>query len=83
MSNDSTSKQPERLTTAEPAAPPAPPAPRLPQFDPTSAGPRDETQVLPSTPTAQTPIVPPTTRYTYAGGPAAPAAALERKRRGS
>lgn len=67
MSNDSTPTQPER------------PEPRLPVFDPTSsgapahpatsaAGP-DETQVLPSAPTARTPIVPPATPYTYAAGP--------------
>ncbi|WP_404389208.1 hypothetical protein [Humibacillus xanthopallidus] len=68
MSNDSIPTQPER------------PEPRLPQFDPTSTGAPvppppssttpDETQVLPSTPTARTPIVPPAAPYAYAAGPA-------------
>ncbi|HET8988980.1 MAG TPA: hypothetical protein VFN43_10750 [Humibacillus sp.] len=68
MSNESTPAQPER------------PEPRLPQFDPTSTGAPvppaasggtpDETQLLPSTPTARTPIVPPATPYTYAAEPA-------------
>ncbi|TQM57468.1 hypothetical protein [Humibacillus xanthopallidus] len=70
MSNDSTPTQPER------------PEPRLPQFDPNSAGAPahppvaagpDETQVLPSAPTARTPVVPPAEPYAYAAAPSAAA----------
>ena len=72
MSNDPTPTPPARPERSEPSEAPES---RLPQFDPTSTGARDETQVLPSAPTAQTPIVPPATPYAYAGGPAAPAEA--------
>ena len=59
MSNDSTSVHLQRLQ------------PTLPRFDPAD----DERQVLPCAPTAPTPIVPPSSPYTYAAA-AQPALAV-------